>query len=228
MIRSHSYRPKFRRATGRAALLLCLGMCLGGCTTFEPGKLWNNFHPRWKVNEVPYEDEEVGLLEKSGRNVRDGLLGIVDNIFQGAFSIGLIAPFTGLVAQKVGTMAGDVIGLIDDNAYTEHVFKGILSRQFLKFGSTAQGFLPTLGKVHQVVLEGPEHSIADYIGNETFHTKVYGRPSAVTSLLGTMTADLIVRPMGNFVLIFGFRDQAQAVDKFGLDLIQKSTEPNFL
>ena len=84
MIRSHSYRPKIRRAAGQAALLLCLGTCLGGCTTFKPGKLWNNFQPRWKVNEVPYE--EASRLEKAGRNVRDGLVGIVDNIFQGALN----------------------------------------------------------------------------------------------------------------------------------------------
>ena len=49
----------------------------------------------------------------------------------------------------------------------------------------------------------------------------------VTTFVNTMAADLVVRPAGNIILIFGFRDAAKAVDDFGLKMIQKGLDVNF-
>jgi hypothetical protein len=215
----------------RGVLLVALllpTMILTGCTTFNPDDrpLKTKYSPRWELNEVPYE--EVTVLEKSGRNVRDGLTGIVDNLVQGLGSGFLIIGTSGYVIQKATIMIGDVIGLIDDNSYSEHVFKGVISKQFLKFGSGASDFIPALSGLHEHTFEGPKYTILDYVGPETFHTKVYGTPSGVGALFGVIAGDLIIRPSGNFILIFGAKDQAKKIDEFGLGVIQSSTEIPFL
>lgn len=201
-------------------LLLSVGGV--GCTTYDldDQPLRAQFQPRWEVNEVAYEDEEVGTVERAGRNVRDGMTGIIDNWFQGIFAVATIAPFTGYSVQKIAIMLGDIVGLIDDNPWTEHVFKGILSRQLLRFGSGARNYLPTLSGIHQHTFEGPKFTVIDYVGNEAFHTKVYGRPSALATFFGIVAADFFIRPAGNFITIFGAREAGNSVNEFGFDVIQ--------
>lgn len=199
-----------------------------GCSTFDPKEapLKFKYSPRWALNEIPYD--ETTTRERIGRNIRDGSVGLVDSFFQGAASAGMIVSFTGLFVQKFATMGGDVIGLIDDNPYTEHVFKGVLSRQLLKLGASGKGFVGTISGLHEHTFEGPELDIFDYVGQEAFHTKVYTRPSAIILLGGIVTADFVVRPVGNIVTIFGFRDTGKKIDEFGLDLIETSANIPFI
>lgn len=222
------FLPQSRSRAARCALALVVALSWFGCAVADPekDKLRHAFLPRWDTNEVPYAD--APLQDKIGRNIRDGIVGIIDDVAQGAFSVFLIGPTTGFIVQKLGTMGGDVVGLIDDNDYTEHVFKGILSRQFLKFGAQARTFTTSLGGIHTTTFHGPEFQILDYVGDETFHTKVYGAPSGITTLIGVVAADFLIRPAGNFILIFGARGPSEKVDKFGLDVIQLSTEVPFL
>ncbi len=219
--------------------LLLSVLSLTGCQTLDrktfeekyPFKA--KYSPRWdQTNEIPYE--ETAAVDKFGRNIRDGLTGIGQNFVQALMSFVSISPYTGfgpgtgLMVQKLSTMGGDAFGLVDDNAYTRHVFLGFFSRQFLRFGSSAQRFTETLGGIQDTTFEGPKHTTMDYVGNETFHTKVYGRPSAVTALVGVLAVDLTVRPVGNFLVIFGAREKAKKVDKAGLDMIQKCLDVDFL
>ncbi len=220
----HSRIHSFLKVT-----LIAAAVCqLAACTTFDPKEnpLKTKFLPRWETNEVPYD--EVGRIEKVGRNARDGMTGIVDNLFTGGFAVATVGPTTGYIVQKMAIMLGDVIGLIDDNPWSEHIFKGIISRQLLKFGSQARSFSSSIAAIHQTTIEGPEYGILDYVGNETFHTKVYGHPSAVTTLMGVFVADFLVRPGGNFILIFGARDTAKKIDDAALELIKLSMKPHFL
>lgn len=215
----------------RIAMLLTAWIPLAlatGCTTFNPDDkpLKTKFSPRWAVNEVPYE--EVAIYEKAGRNVRDGLTGIVDNLVQGVMGGFLVVGTTGYVVQKGALMVGDVIGLLDDTEYTEHVFKGVLSKQLLKFGSQANGLVPALSGIHEYTFEGPQRTILDYVGNDTFHNEVYWVPGGIPTLFGVLIGDILVRPAGNIVLIVGARGTAQKIDQFGLDIIQSSTEIPFL
>lgn len=204
-----------------------LAAALAGCTTLTPeeNELPSKFLPRWSTNEVHYD--EAPAYEKVGRNIRDGLVGVIDDFAQGLFSLAQIGPMTGFIVQKLSTILGDVIGLLDDNPYSEHIFKGILSRQFLKFGSSASDFLETLGGIHGITINGPEHGILDYVGNETFHTEVYGQPSALTALVGIIVSDFVIRPVGHLIMIPGFRKAGKTVDQWGLDLVEASTKPNF-
>jgi len=216
------FRPLF------LGLVLVPTFILTGCTTFDPDDrpLKTKYSPRWALNEVPYE--EVNVFEKSGRNVRDGLTGIVDNLVQGVGSGFIIAGTTGYIVQKGSIMVGDVVGLLDDNAYSEHVFKGVISKQFLKLGSQAQGFIPALSGLHEHTFEGPKFTILDYVGPERFHTQVYGAPSGVGAFFGVVAGDILIRPAGNIILIFGAKETAKKVDDFGLNVIQSSTEIPFL
>lgn len=204
------------------------GTILTGCTTFNPDDrpLKSKYSPRWAVNEVPYEEVEV--FEKSGRNVRDGLTGLVDSVVQGAFSGFMIAGTTGYVVQKTAIVVGDVVGLVDDNAYTEHVFKGIISKQFLKFGAQGSGFVEGLGGIHEHTFEGPKLTVLDYVGPKTFHTKVYGSPSGVGALVGVILGDFLIRPTGNIVMIFGARETGEKIDDFGFSVIQTTMDIPFL
>lgn len=209
-------------------VLLAVATCGVGCSTFDPddAPLKFNYSFHWHTNEIPYD--ETTTRERIGRNIRDGTVGLIDNFFQGAASTGLIVSFTGLFVQKFATMGGDVIGLIDDNEYSEHVFKGVLSRQLLKFGASGKGFVGTISGLHEHTFEAPEPDIFAYIGKDTFHTEVYTRPSAILLLGGILAADFVIRPVGNIVTIFGFRDTGKKIDAYGFDLIETSANIPFL
>lgn len=220
--------PIYRVRLFRIGLIAFAAMAVTGCTTLDPeqNKLRSRFLPRWETNEVPYE--EAGPVEKVGRNVRDGTINMIDNFFQGGFAVFTIAPTSGYVVQKLAIVGGDVIGLIDDNEITEHVFKGIISRQFLKFGSTARDFPSTLGAIHSRTFDTEERGILDYVGNKTFHTEVYGAPGAIPTFVGVVLADFLIRPAGNLIMVFGFRKTAGKVDEFGLDVLEATTKIPFL
>lgn len=228
---SGCFRPARLISICKILLLAVVGLSAVGCTTFkaEEAPLRLKYLPRWSLNEESYDHEDVGRIEKAGRNVRDGAVRFVNSGFQGVTSVFLVASTTGFAVQKLATMGGDVIGLVDDNAYTEHIFKGIISRQLLKFGAAGKGFVPAVSGMHEraFTVPGPKLNTLDYIGNKTFHTTVYGKPSAITSLVGIVVADFLIRPVGSIVMMVGARKTGEKIDKAGLDLIQKSLEVPF-
>lgn len=224
--------PALARFAARPIFLFLAAVWLVGCATVpreefaEKYPLKAEYAPRWETNEVPYD--EAPLKDKIGRNVRDGLVGISNNFVQAGLTWSTIGPWTGYVVQKVGTFAGDVVALVDDNEYTEHVFTGVLSRHLLRFGSTGQNFVNTMSAIHDTTFESEQRTTLDYVGDEPVHVKVYGKPSAVATLLAAAVADAIVRPTGNLVMVFGGRKTAEKIDKAGLDLIQAGMDVPFL
>ena len=228
-----NHRKPVRRwpAGAKATLAIVLGLTILGCTTVDPSKdnIRRNFSPRWTTNEIPFEDAEP--REQVGRNIRDGIVGFFDSFFQGAFTLVLVASPTGTIGQKLGTILGDVVGLIDDNEYTEHVFAGILSRQLLRFGTSARNMAGSLAMLHGVTFdiweEGEEPTILDYTNNNMFHTKVYGKPSVLAVIGATVVSDFMIRPAGFFITIFGQRESGQDLDEMGLNLLESAAKVNF-
>ena len=111
--------------------MVCLTLALGLVTASTPAGA-EEFQRRWDQPETPFEDRNMAA--KIGSNVRDGLWGVVDSLGQGAFSlVGLLSPYGGVAIRKISTLVGDVVGLVDNNPATRFVFRGILSRQFLRF-----------------------------------------------------------------------------------------------
>ena len=169
----------------------------------------------------------AGQLRVAGRRMRCGRTPtLVSRKFwdYGGATKGLII----INPQKMATILGDLFGLIDDNTYSEHVFKGIFSKQLLKYGSAALTFESTLGQINGVALENSHSDIRAYVGNQAFHIEVYGAPSALVTLVAIFTADLLVRPAGNFITIFGFREAGRKVNEFGLKIIENSVKVPFL
>ena len=176
---------------------------------------------RWEHAEKAYAD--MNIAEKAGSNVRKGVLGVVDSVAQGAFSVFAIAsPWGGALASKVGTFVGDVVGLVDNNIATQHVTRGILSRQLLRFGTRAKGLPKGLGTIHDTMFDPPDLELDDYIGKQTFHTKAYMEPSSLAALVAVLVSDVLVRPAGGLITIFGARSQGEAMDEWGIDLIERS------
>lgn len=216
------------------ALALCLMLSVG-CSTYDK-KEFARENPqvaarqtRWTVNETPYE--EAPLYEKVGRNFRDGLWGFVDSYFLGFYSVQVIASprsGTGFFSQKLAVFVGDVIGLVDDNPWTEHVFKGIVSRQLYRYGSRAGNMPKAIAKIHEQDFDVPEKSVFDYIGDRPFHYDVYFEPGAIPSLIGIVLGDFIVRPTGHLLLMFSLHDTGKKVDESGYWLMEKGLNIPFL
>ncbi len=207
-----------------SVILLAVACSLFGCSTYDKREFAVQNpqaaarQTKWSVNEKPYE--QCPWYEKGARNFRDGTIGLVDDTFVGIVSGQIIIARTGFLTQKVSVFFGDIVGLVDDNAVTEHVFKGILSRQFYRLGSRAGGMPRAVEALHEADWEYPEKSTFDYIGDKPFHHDIYFEPGAIPSVLGIAVGDFIVRPVGNVLLIFSIREPALAVDEAGLKVIE--------
>ena len=213
-------------------LTLMAVLVLSGCSTYsrkefaEENPAVASRQTRWTVNELPYE--QAPWYEKAGRNFRDGTIGIVDDAFVGLVSAQIIIARTGFLTQKVAVFSGDVIGLVDDNDVTEHVFKGILSRQFYRLGSRAGGMPRAVEALHEADWEYPEKTPFDYIGDKPFHHDIYLEPGAVPSVLGIALGDFMIRPVGNLLLIFSIREPALKIDEVGLNVIEAGLNIPFI
>ena len=190
-----------------------------GCVSVRPGSGPNE--RRWEIDEEPYE--QLSTPRKIGTNVGNGLVGFFDSFAQGFMSgVSILTPYGGFIVSKIGTVVGDLVGLIDDNEVTQPVFQGVLSRQFLRFGTRARGLPAALALLHDAEFDFPTLEVEDYTGDQMFHTDAYLQPSAVVALGAVIVSDIVVRPVGNLCLVFGAREQAAEMDEFGLELIEMS------
>jgi hypothetical protein len=182
---------------------------------------------RWDLAEKDFAQKN--MAEKIGTNVRDGFVGIFDSLGQGLFSGMLIlSPYGGIVLAKVSTLVGDVVGLVDNNPATKHVTNGFLSRHFLRLGSMAARLPNGLNVIHDMdTMKGPKITLNEYIGPQYFHTDAYLTHSVFASTGAVIVSDILIRPAGSFITIFGFRDQGQKMDEMGLGLIDDSLDARF-
>ena len=181
---------------------------------------------RWDPQEKPHEDKNIAA--RGGSNVRDGLVGCVDSLCQGLFStVAILSPWGGFTAKKVVTIVGDVVGLVDNNFATKYVFKGILSRQLLRFGAGNTAIVNGLAVIHDTEYDGPSLPLEAYVGEEYFHTQAYVTPSIFVMLGAVIASDIIIRPTGNLIMVFGARETGESMNNFGIKLVGSSTKPKF-
>ncbi len=200
-------------------IIVIVALALGG-VSFPGSAQAQDVERRWDHTEKAYGD--MNIAEKIGSNARKGFVGLFDSVAQGVFSAFAIVWPTGFLGSKIATLAGDVVGLVDNNIATQHVFQGILSRQLLRFGTGAKGMPKALGNIHDTEFEAPAMELEDYVGNQTFHTKAYVQPSALASVGAVVVSNLLVRPAGSLITIFGARSQGEAMNEWGVDLIERS------
>lgn len=91
-----------------------------------------------------------------------------------------------------------------------------------------QAFEETSGGISRKVTAQPEPGPDDYIGEQMFHTRVYLAPSGVATLGAVVVSDLVIRPVGSIITIFGARSTGESLDKIGQDLIRASLKVKFL
>jgi len=186
----------------------------------------------------PEEPEPRGLVGRL-RDVRDGLLGLLDDTSDA--QLAAFAEGT-LLLSTVTMAASDVVGLIDDNGITEHVFKGavskspariawllhvagsetILGSHGLETESWIRGALVDLNPLLDPEEEGPALPLdpLDFVGEGLVHTRVYTARLPGALLAAALAADLVVRPAGNLARILGLRGTADGLERTGRRLVR--------
>jgi len=190
-------------------------------------------HPEEK--EMKYYDTKFSRgVRAIFYNVRDGSLGLVQNVWQlgAGVTAGVLIP-TG----KTLVLAGDVVGMFDDNLVTRPFFRGIVSG-ILEEAS----YLPYRGAKGIMLMTHEMDDIAivtdheEFIAKGTpFKSRLYLRPWAVIVLPATAVGDGIIRPVGSIAKIFSIRrftdmeikDVPSQLDEFGLRLIWKAYNHRF-
>ncbi len=184
----------------------------------------------WEVQESTAPSAPVRVV----RNVRDGLLTFVDAFFDantavfGAFS---------LTASQLTLVVADGIGLVDDNPITQHVTKGILSKNLAKTAylwhvagaesvlgghgqekerwatSEVASLNPLLSDDDVDALEPPiPLDPLDFVGEGLVHTKPL-RPNVVLQTLGaTLVADVVMRPAAGVLRVFQLRETGDRIE----------------
>ena len=193
----------------------------------------------WQVDEQP-----AGPLLTWVRGARDGVLGMLDcasDLQLGAFSE------LALVSGALVMGASDLVGLVDDNPVSQHVFKGIASKSLSKTayllhlagGEAIQGShgLETerwlehaMGELNPLLSDEevapPRLPLEplEFVGEGLVHTDVY-RAHLPGSILATSAlADGLLRPAGNLVRIAGAHGTADRIEAFANGLVRSAIE----
>ena len=178
----------------------------------------------WDLEETSYEQRT--LPARIGTNVRDGLVGIFDSFGQALFS-GF--HLTNGLLRKASTFSGDVVGLVDNNPLTERVLNGVLSRHLLRFGAGMRHVAGDVGDTHDAAWNTPTASMDDFVGpGRYFRMEAYANNSTLAALGAVVVSNLVIRPAGKLVMIFGARKLGDELDEWGLDLVEQSLKVRFL
>ena len=196
----------------------------------------------WEVTERA----DAPVPVQAARNVRDGLLGLGDAFFDantavfGCFALGASQLFIG---------AADGVGLVDDNPLTQHVSKGVLSKNLAKIAylwhlAGAESLLgshgleverwassevaelnPLLSDEDVAELEGPlPLDPLAFVGEATFHTDAYRPHAPFVDLGAVLLVDGALRPAASLLRIAQLRAPADALDERATSLFRSALE----
>jgi hypothetical protein len=190
----------------------------------------------WEVREAP-----AGPLLGFVRGVRDGLLGLVDDVLDVQLALFSEAA---LDAGQVLELGADAVGLVDDNPVSQHVLKGVASKSLAKTAwlfhlSGSEALLGSHGlEIETWVAESldelnplldPDDAPARlpleptaFVGDAMLHREVYTSRIPGSVLIPALAADLVVRPAGNLVRIVGFHGTADRMEAAGTALVRTS------
>jgi hypothetical protein len=192
----------------------------------------------WEVAEQP-----AGPVLTWVRGARDGVLGMLDCASD--FQLGVFSELA-LVAGALVMGASDVVGLVDDNPVSQHVFKGVASKSLAKTayllhqaGGEAIGGshgLETewyvrreMAELNPLLAEEPTapplplEPLA-FVREGLVHGEVYRAHLPGSILLTSALADGVLRPAGNLVRIAGAHAAADRVESFANGLVRSAVE----
>jgi hypothetical protein len=211
----------------RLALLLALSLAPAAAPAAE--------QLDWVVEEAP-----AGPVLEYARDVRDGVLGLLDCAMD--LQLGLFSEVA-LVAGAATMGLSDVTGLVDDNPVTEHVLKSQVSKSlartsYLLHVVGAESVLGSHGLETEWYLEAaftemnpllagqpeepsiPLEPLA-FFSEALVHPRVYGAHLPGSVALASLAADGVVRPAGSLLRLFGLRRASLAIERFGQGLVRR-------
>ena len=184
----------------------------------------------WEVAE----SADAPALVHAARNVRDGLLGLGDAFFDA--NTALFGAFA-LAASQLCMAASDGLGLVDDNPLSQHVTKGIVSKQLAKVAylwhvagaesllgshgleaerwatARAAALNPLLSDADVAELEGPlPQDPLVFVGEGMLHTEAYRPHAPFVDLGAALVADGLLRPSASLLRIVQLTETADALD----------------
>jgi hypothetical protein len=192
----------------------------------------------WDVEEQP-----AGPVVTWVRGARDGVLGLLDcasDLQLGAFSE------LALVSGALVMGASDLVGLVDDNPVSQHVFKAVASKSLAKTAylmhlAGGEAILGSHGLETEWYLE---HALSQlnpllsdeqtapplpldplaFVGEGLVHTDVYRSHVPGSILAASALADGLLRPAGNLLRIAGARGTAGRIEAFANGLVRSAVE----
>jgi hypothetical protein len=196
----------------------------------------------WEVEESADATAPV----RAARNVRDGVIGLADAFFDANTAVfGCFA----LAASQLFMGAGDLVGLVDDNRVTQHVSKGVLSKNLAKVGylwhlAGAESLLgshgleverwaasdvatlnPLLSDEDVAELEGPlPRGPLAFVEDSMFHADAYQPAAPLVDLGALVLVDGVLRPVASVLRIAQQREQADALDEKATEWFGRALE----
>ena len=218
----------------RAAVLVCGALLVASAARAE--------RLDWEVEE----SADASAPVVAARNVRDGVLGFGDAFFDG--NTALFGCFA-LAASQLSIGAADLVGLVDDNPVTQHVTKGVLSKNLAKVaylwhlagaesllgshgleverwasGEVAQ-MNPLLSDEDVAEVEGPlPLDPLAFVGEATFHTETYRPQAPFVDLGAALLVDGVLRPTASLLRIAQLKGTADALDARATRLFRSALE----
>ena len=192
----------------------------------------------WEVPEQPASGPIRPL-----RNLRDGLLGLLDDAAD--LQLALFADVALLGAVLVQG-SSDVLGLVDDNPASQYVLKGVFSKSLAKSawllhlaGSEAvlgshglererylQAALVELNPLLDPQQEEPRLPLDPlcFVGEALVHREVYSAQIPGRIALAALAADGVARPVGNLQRMLSLVELADVFESDGTALVRAAVK----
>jgi hypothetical protein len=192
----------------------------------------------WEVVEQP-----AGPVLGWARGARDGAVGLLDCASD--LQLGVFSELA-LVSGTLLMGASDLVGLVDDNPVSEHLFKGVASKSLAKTAylvhlAGGEAILGSHGLETEWYVERELAELNPLLaGDETppplpldplafveegiVHIDVYSAHLPGSILVTSLLADGLLRPLGNLVRIAGARGAADRVEAFANGLVRSAVE----
>ena len=181
----------------------------------------------WEVEEAP-----AGPAVRALRNFRDGVLGLLDDVTDlqlAAFSEASLLLSTGIMG------ASDVLGVVDDNPVSQHVFKGVASKSLAKTAYLLHlaGSEAILGSHGLEAESWASQALEDlnplldeedrrggipleplsFVGEAMLHTDVYRARTPGRIALTALVTDGALRPIGSLLRAASVTAGADALER---------------
>jgi hypothetical protein len=192
----------------------------------------------WEVEEKP-----AGPAVRALRNFRDGLIGLFDDVTDLQLAVFSEAS----LLLSTGFMAGsDVVGLVDDNPVSEHVFKGVASKSLAKTAYLLHlaGSEAILGSHGLEAESWASQALEDlnplldeedrrgglpleplaFVGEGMFHDDVYRARIPGRIALTALVADGALRPVGSLLRAASATGSADALEVRARDWMRGAVE----